>query len=228
MDGFDRNTAVSCVIYDCDGVIFDSLDANQRLYNRIAEGVGREPLTSGELMYCHTHTVFESLHYMFRDEPFLEARAVEFLKDRVDFRDFIVYLKMEPNLLEALAELRRRGVSTAISTNRTTSMKHVMERFNLWPYFDMVVTALDVEKPKPAPESVEKILAALKVDRDKVLFIGDSEVDSETARSSGVRFIAYKNRELLSGDPSCGYIEDHLKLLEFLRSEASPQGPFCP
>jgi phosphoglycolate phosphatase len=218
MGNIDSDAAVSCVIYDCDGVLFDSLEANQKLYNRIAEGMGREPLSSEELAYCHTHTVFESLRCMFHDDPALEAKAAEFLKTKVDFRDFIIYLKMEPNLLEALAEVRRRGVSTAISTNRTTSMKHVMEKFNLWTYFDMVVTALDVEKPKPAPESVEKILSALKIDRDEVLFVGDSQVDSETAQASGVRFVAYKNRELCSTDPSFGYIDDHLKLLEFLRN----------
>ncbi len=218
MGQVDGCAEVSCVIYDCDGVLFDSLEANQRLYNRIAESMGREPLSPEELAYCHTHTVFESLRCMFPDDPALEAKAAEFLKTKVDFRDFIVYLRMEPNLLEALAEVRKRGVSTAISTNRTTSMKHVMERFNLWSYFDMVVTALDVEKPKPAPESVEKILRELNVDRGAVLFIGDSHVDSETARSSGVRFIAYKNRDLSSTDPSFGYIDDHLKLLEFLRN----------
>ncbi len=37
-------------------------------------------------------------------------------------------------------------------------MKSIMERFNLDPYFEMVVTALDVKHPKPHPESVEKIL----------------------------------------------------------------------
>ncbi len=56
-------------------------------------------------------------------------------------------------------------------------MKSIMERFNLDPYFEMVVTALDVKHPKPHPESVEKILAALKYDRKKTLYIGDSGVD---------------------------------------------------
>ena len=32
---------IECVIYDCDGVLFDSLDANRRLYNTIAQGGGR-------------------------------------------------------------------------------------------------------------------------------------------------------------------------------------------
>jgi HAD superfamily hydrolase (TIGR01509 family) len=91
-------------------------------------------------------------------------------------------------------------------------MKYIMERFGLWPFFDMVVTALDVKNPKPHPESVEKILQEFNLKKDEVVFVGDSEVDQQTAKSSGVRFVAYKNREI----PSDAYIDDHLDLLHLL------------
>ncbi|MBP8626278.1 MAG: HAD-IA family hydrolase [Syntrophorhabdaceae bacterium] len=202
---------IDCVIYDCDGVLFDSLEANRRLYNFIASSMGRGALTEEELKYCHTHTVFESLKYMFRD-PDMEKKAVDFLKNHVQLADYIVYLKMEPNLLTALDMLKSRGIIRTISTNRTTSMKHVMERYNLWQYFDMVVTALDVTNPKPHPESVEKIIGSFNIKREHVLFVGDSEVDRQTAVSSGVKFISYKNSELACD----GFIDDHLSLMDFL------------
>ena len=189
---------VDCVIYDCDGVLFDSIETNGRLYNHIATSIGRALLTMEELQYCHTHTVYESINHLFRHDGVLEKKALEFLK-QVDLQAFIIYLKMEPNLIQTLTLLKEKGIIRAISTNRTTSMKHIMERFNLWPYFDMVVTALDVKHPKPHPESVEKILTALNVDRERTLYVGDSEVDRETALSSGVKFIAYKNREIADG-----------------------------
>jgi HAD superfamily hydrolase (TIGR01549 family) len=210
---------IDCIIYDCDGVLFDSLEANGRLYNHIATSMGRSPLTNEEHRYCHTHTVFESIRYMFPNDEAQERRAVDFLKKEIDFKDFIKYLKMEPNLLETLNILKNMGKKRAISTNRTTSMKYIMEKFNLSPYFDMVVTALDVAKPKPDPESVEKILKELKVKRDRVLYVGDSEVDKGTALSSGVRFIAYKNR-ILEAD---ALIEDHLALLDYLSDGQRPR-----
>ena len=185
MDSQDPKWEVTCVIYDCDGVLFDSLDANRRLYNHICLAVGRSPLTDAELAYCHVHTVFECLHYLFRHNAEDEARAAEFLKG-VNLSDFIDYLKMEPHVFEVLDALRSRGIATAISTNRTTTMKPIMERFGLWPHFDMVVSALDVERPKPDPEGVEKILAHLHRDRDKTLYVGDSEVDRKTARSAAM------------------------------------------
>jgi phosphoglycolate phosphatase-like HAD superfamily hydrolase len=91
-------------------------------------------------------------------------------------------------------------------------MKYVMEKYNLWPYFEMVVTALDVKNPKPHPESIEKIIEALKLKKTEAVFVGDSDVDQQTARSSGVKFVAYKNKEIVND----AYIEDHLDLLNLI------------
>ena len=181
--------------------------------------MGRPPLSEGELQYCHIHTVYDSLHHLFEENEALEKKALEFLRTRVALNDFIVYLRMESNLIEILDILKQRGIRRAISTNRTTTMKAIMERFGLWPYFDVVVTALDVAKPKPDPESVEKILGELGIARVKALYVGDSEVDRETAASSGVKFIAYKNEELEAD----GLIHDHLDLLGFLLNGKPPQ-----
>jgi HAD superfamily hydrolase (TIGR01509 family) len=172
--------------------------------------VGRGPLSEEEMQYVHIHTVFEAIHFIFGKENGLEKKALEILRERqVDLRNYVEYLKMEPHLFQTLESLKEAGILRAINTNRTTSMKHVMERFNLGPYFEMVVTALDVKNPKPHPESIEKIIEAFKLKKEEAIFIGDSEVDKQTAESSGVRFIAYKNRQIADDL----YIEDHLDLL---------------
>jgi len=202
---------IHCVIYDCDGVLFDSIEANTRLYNDLCARAGRAPLNEEEIGYVHTHTVYEALHFIFGQEEELEKRGLESLK-QIDLKDYIVYLKMEPYLLQTLNLLKAKGILRVINTNRTTSMKHIIERYHLESFFEMVVTALDVTKPKPHPESVEKIIQKFNLKKEETVFIGDSEVDQQTAKSSGVRFIAYKNREI----PNDAFIDDHLDLLNLL------------
>jgi HAD superfamily hydrolase (TIGR01509 family) len=211
MDLQKEKRKVKCVIYDCDGVLFDSFEANTKLYNDLCVLVGRVPLREEEMQYVHTHTVYEAIRFLFGTENDLERKALESMK-RVDLRNYIVYLKMEPHLFQALEKLKEEGIFRVINTNRTTSMKHIMERFNLWPYFDMVVTALDVKNPKPHPESIEKIIATLQLKKEETVFVGDSDVDKQTAESSGVRFVAYKNREIANDL----LIEDHLDLLNLI------------
>jgi HAD superfamily hydrolase (TIGR01509 family) len=213
METQETDWKIRCVIYDCDGVLFDSLEANTRLYNDLCALVGRGPLRQEEIEYVHTHTVFEAIHFIFGEENDWEKKALEILKQKqVDLKNYVEYLKMEPHLLQVLEELKQKGILRVINTNRTTSMKYVMERFNLWPYFEMVVTALDVKNPKPHPESIEKIIEALKLKKAEAVFVGDSEVDQQTAKSSGVKFVAYKNKEIAND----AYIEDHLNLLSLI------------
>jgi len=204
---------IRCVVYDCDGVLFDSLEANTKLYNDLCALVGRGPLREEEMQYVHTHTVFEALHFIFGKENDLEKKALEILKQKqVDLKNYVMYLRMEPHLLQTLESLKEKGILRAINTNRTTSMKYIMERFNLWPYFEMVVTALDVKNPKPHPESIEKIIQELNLNKEEAVFVGDSDVDQQTAKSSGIKFIAYKNRDIQND----AYIEDHLDVLKLL------------
>ncbi|MCJ7748863.1 MAG: HAD family hydrolase [Desulfobacterales bacterium] len=213
METEKTNWKICCVIYDCDGVLFDSLEANTKLYNDLCSMVGRGSLREEEIQYVHTHTVFEAIHFIFGKENDLEKKALEILKQKkIDLKNYVSYLKMEPHLVEVLEKLKEKGILRVINTNRTTSMKYIMERFNLSPYFEMVVTALDVKNPKPHPESIEKILREFNLNKEEAIFVGDSDVDQQTAESSGVRFIAYKNREIANDL----FIDDHFDLLKIV------------
>jgi phosphoglycolate phosphatase len=218
MDTQKAHWKIRCVIYDCDGVLFDSLEANTKLYNDLCALVGRVPLREEELQYVHTHTVFEALHFIFGKENDLEKKALESLK-QVDLRNYLIYLKMEPHLFQTLEKLKEKGILRAINTNRTTSMKYIMEKYDLWQYFEMVVTALDVKNPKPNPESIEKIIEAFKLKKEEIVFIGDSDVDQQTAKSSGIKFIAYKNKEIAND----ALINDHLDLLHLILNQKDPR-----
>ena len=58
-----------CVIYDCDGVLFDSLEANGRLYSDVCVSLGRPPLNEEELRYVHCHTVIEAINLISQNDP---------------------------------------------------------------------------------------------------------------------------------------------------------------
>lgn len=200
------------VIYDCDGVLFDSYESNRKLYNDICGKVRGTPLTEKELKFVHTHTIFESLHFLFQGNPSQEKEALEVWRN-IDITKYIDALKIEPHLIETLRYLREKGIKLAICTSRSTTMKHIMDKFGLGPHFDMVVTALDVKNPKPHPEAIEKIVNALHLEKEKTILVGDSLNDRLAAKAAGILFAAYKNKEISSSL----FIDDHLALLDFLK-----------
>jgi HAD superfamily hydrolase (TIGR01509 family) len=84
----------------------------------------------------------------------------------------------------------------ALATNRTISTRDVLAYFDLDRYFDLVVSAADVEYPKPHPGVMDRILTTFAVTPQQVVYVGDSAVDEQLAAATGVRFVAYKNPEL--------------------------------
>ncbi len=185
---------IKVVIFDCDGVMFDSRNANKHYYNHILEKFGHPPMDEEELDYVHMHHVMDSVRHIFRNYPQDYDRADAYRRS-VDYTPFLQYMIMEPDLLEFLHFLRPER-KTAISTNRTTTMPAVLDMFNLASLFDKVVTAMDVDQPKPHPAALHKILDQFGLAVDDAVYVGDSMVDREHTASIGMPLIAFKNREL--------------------------------
>ncbi len=189
-----KSKPIKLLVFDCDGVLFDSREANRAYYNHIAQAMGRPPLSEEEFRFVHMQTAENSIRYLFRDYPELLNKALAYQK-RLNYEKFLPLMKPEPGLKEFISSIRP-PLKTAISTNRTTTMGKLLEIFELYPYFDLVVTALDSPKPKPHPEALTIILEHFGVNPKETLYIGDSEVDLELTKKVGVPLVAYKNPEL--------------------------------
>jgi len=202
---------IELVAFDCDGVIFDTAQANRFYYSRILEHFGRPALTEEQFRFVHMHTVHESIAYLISDENTLQA-AHDFRKT-MDYRKYLSYLKVEPQLVALLEKLRPR-IKTAIATNRTDTMEQLLAEFDLDGYFDLVVTSSDVKQPKPHPEALLKILEHFGLRSHQAIYIGDSQVDELAARAAKMPLVAYRNRELTADYhiDSLGQLEEILDL----------------
>jgi HAD superfamily hydrolase (TIGR01509 family) len=202
---------VKLVAFDCDGVLFDTAQANRFYYSHILQHFGRPALTEEQFRFVHMHTVHESMAYLLPDENTLEA-AHDFRKT-MDYRKYLSYLKVEPQLVALLEKLRPR-IKTAIATNRTDTMEQLLAEFDLDGYFDLVVTSSDVKQPKPHPEALLKILEYFGLASHQVIYIGDSQVDELAARAAKIPLVAYRNRELAAEYhiDSLGELEELLEI----------------
>jgi HAD superfamily hydrolase (TIGR01549 family) len=184
---------ISAVIFDCDGVMFDSRQANINYYNHILAHFGLPPMSDEEVTFVHMNTANESVRHIFKGTPYTE-QAQEF-KMQVDYTPFINDMIIEPGLKDLLRRLKPH-FGLAVATNRSTTIGKVLEWNDLDTYFDIVVSSLDVKNPKPHPESLFKILDFFGIQPLESLYVGDSSIDYETARAADVPFISCKNREL--------------------------------
>jgi len=181
------------VIFDCDGVMFDSRQANINYYNYLLSRFNLPPMTDKKIDFVHSYTAKESVRHIFEGTPYL-AQAIDLAK-QIDYTPFIYDMVIEPGLKELLNALRP-DFGLGVATNRSTTIGNVLKYHGLDDFFDIVVSSLDVKHPKPHPESLLKILEFFNIKPKSLLYIGDSLIDYESARSAGVIFIAYKNPKL--------------------------------
>ena len=187
------NSHVKVVIFDCDGVMFDSREANEAYYNQILTQFGKPPMDRRQSEYVHMNTADQSVAFLFEGDPSLAAAQA--YRAEMSYHRFIPMMCMEPHLKELLERLSPR-FKTAIATNRSDTMGAVLEEHGLTGSFDLVVSSLDVPAPKPAPDALLKIIDHFGIDSGEAVYIGDSEIDALTAVAARVPFIAYKNRDL--------------------------------
>jgi len=184
---------IKVVAFDCDGVMFDTTKANMSYYNEILQHFGRPTLTRVQFAYCHSHTADQSIAYLFNDEK--SFREAQNYRIRMSYIPFIKDMVLEPYLKPLLEQLRPR-YKTAIATNRSNTMDRVLSEHGLEGYFDLVVCSSDVDRPKPYPDPLIKILKHFEIEACNTIYVGDSELDEMAAKSAGVPFVAYQNRSL--------------------------------
>ena len=193
MDRECELSKLKVVIFDCDGVMFDSKEANEAYYNHILERFGKPKMDARQSEYVHMNTASRSVAYLFGGDPQVEQAHA--YREELSYSPFIPMMRMEPYLRTLLEQLRI-SYKTAIATNRSNTMNQVLEEHGLKGYFDLVVSSLDVPEPKPAPDALLKILIHFELSPSEAIYIGDSRIDEMTAKAAGIPLIAYKNRNL--------------------------------
>jgi phosphoglycolate phosphatase len=201
---------IKVVAFDCDGVMFDTTNANMAYYNEILKHLGRPALTPEQFAYCHSHTADQSIAHLF-DDPREVEKAKNYRKN-MSYIPFLKYMVVEPYLKRLLDALRPK-YKTAIATNRSDTMDQVLSEHHLEGYFDLVVSSIDVDRPKPYPDPLIKILEHFKIKAKFALYVGDSEIDQMAAKAAEVQFVAYQNRSL-SADFHIGSLKEMAPILD--------------
>ena len=179
---------IRALIFDCDGVLFDSWDANVAFYNAVLTALGCPRLDAEGERLAHrlsTPQLFEQL-FEGDDERLAEARAVA---RQLDYGPFYPLMRPVPGLYDLLRQLRRR-YRLAMATNRGATVTGVMAHFGLDSFLELAVGINDVARPKPFPDMLERCLAHFAFEATEAVYVGDAMSDYAAARAAGMPFVA--------------------------------------
>lgn len=127
-------------------------------------------------------------------------------------------IDVHPHVEEFLGMLKRHRKKVFLVTNahyKVLSIK--LRKTDIGRYFDGAVTSFELGYPKEMIEFWEKLEQKIRFDREKTLFIDDTEPILRTAQAFGIRYILHKtyasSRAQKTGAGAFPSIEDFRQLM---------------
>jgi phosphoglycolate phosphatase len=153
----------------------------------------------------------------------LEEAAARAAEDAIKFyaEAPLVFTKPYPGIAELIPELSKRKTRLAVLTNKPDSITQVIVK-GLFPsgFFTVIRGEAPARPRKPDPACVWDILLELDLSPADVIFAGDSEVDIQTAVSSGCFPLGvswgYRSRPTIEKAGARRIIDKPEELLELL------------
>lgn len=96
--------------------------------------------------------------------------------------------RLFPHTKNVLEDLKKRGVHVGVSSNRRYA-ERPLKVLGLDGYMDVVVGLDKAKNPKPAPDVVLTALDVLGVKPENALYVGDTNIDMQTAVNAEARGI---------------------------------------
>jgi phosphoglycolate phosphatase len=183
---------MTIIVFDLDGTLIDSAPDIRAAANRMLAGEGLEPLDLATIVSFVGNGLPKLV------ERVMQARGIDMSRHGQLTRATLDYYAAEPadrtrpypGVEPALTALRAQGHRLGICTNKPeTPARNILHRLNLNGYFEAVIGGDSLAMRKPDPEPLRHSFRDLGAATG--LYVGDSEVDAETAQRAGVPFVLF-------------------------------------
>ena len=211
-------------VFDMDGTILYTLDD---ICNGVNEALARHGLPRRDI-----DSIRRNIGHGIRHE--IESSVPEGTDESVIdavFHDFHAWYEVHCNdntrpydgIVELLQSLKEEGIRCAVVSNKADYAVKALSDIHFKGLMEVSVGEMEGIARKPAPDEVDEVLRLIGVDRKKAVYIGDSEVDIETARNAGMDCIAvswgYRDRWMLEAS-GAKVIADNVEQLNHLLLES--------
>ena len=211
------------IISDFDGVILDSENSHFIAFN---EGLKNLNINISEDEYYSKYISLDDRGVITNvvNDKNISVTNEEIdmiIKNKNDYFEsrLIDNSKLFPGVEELIIQLSKNFVlSIGSGANRSEIIK-TLKNNNIYDYFEIIVSADEVNNPKPNPETYNRVLDNINTDFNinEIIVIEDSPGGIEAAKSAGLKCIAitntFDNKELGKADIIVSNYEDILKYL---------------
>ncbi len=170
-----------------DGTLVSSLPVIYHCENEISRKYLKTSLTLEDVISKFgppAHTIIKEMTRSLPDS--VQTKAVsdyyECYRTHVSSRGLVF-----PGITELLRKIKSSGRRLALFTGvEKAMMEYTLNPFGLSEFFQVRITADDVQKSKPDPEGINLALRRIEADAKESMYVGDSPADIVAGRRAGV------------------------------------------
>lgn len=190
------------VIFDMDGVLLDSFEANLDFFQRLFVRAGYPAITREQYLKEGFHrSMVDVIKNHIGEVSDEEVERIMDLRRNREVTHDVSLLKFPAGLDEVVKKLSKK-YRLAIATSRVREGVFRSPRIEvLKEYFSATVAYEDTENHKPHPDPL--ILAAQKLNLkpEECVYVGDAQTDLDASRAAGMKCVIYSR--VLDGADAC-------------------------
>jgi len=184
-----ENATYEGIVFDLDGTLVDSLQGIADAANRLLRQLGHSPNPRDQYRKWVGAGLDELIRKMVPETADQREKLDQMVSDYQRFyqNTWKSGTVLYPGIRLMLLELHRRQIPMAILSNKTHRFVTLAVKDLIGKIPFVSVEGLRSEEgKKPNPKTALAILKKMKRDADRVLMVGDSPIDMQTARNAGM------------------------------------------
>lgn len=191
---------IKCVLFDVDGVLIDSFEANLKFYQDLLSKNGYNPPTREAYSSMHHMPMTDVIRVVTKSEDEKEVvRIWEMARDRIVPYPYnlLAYPQQYESVLE---ELRKKYILGIVTSRIRGGVFRLPQLAKFEEYFKTAVYYEDTVKHKPHPDPLLLAANRLNIKPGEAVYIGDMATDVEAAKAAGMKVIIYSKKSLPKAD----------------------------
>ena len=214
---------IKTIIFDLDGTLINTIDDLAEACNRVLKEYGRDyRWTEADYKRFVGNGIKKLVerafnHTLSEEELETAYKKASSIYSEIKLDNCYIYDGMK----EQLNFLKERGLKLAVVTNKPdNAAKEMVTHLFGENTFDLITGAIDGVPHKPAPNSTLNTLKALGCTPEEALYIGDSNVDMQTARNAKIKSIGvlwgFRSKQELEKEEPSFIIEKPEEILKII------------
>lgn len=191
---------IKAVLFDIDGVLINSFDANLKFFQDLLSKAGYSPPTRNMYAPMYHLSMTDVIKEVTKSHSEKEIQRIWEMgnKRAVDYP--LHLLKLQIGVKETIKKLHKKYSLGIVTSRVKNGVFEFPELASLQQYFSTVIAYEDTTNHKPHPEPLLFAAKQLKVKPSEVVYIGDLDNDIQAAKAAGMKIIIYSPDSFQSAD----------------------------